>query len=231
MSTPRNASARPFGCLAITGLLLLVVLASVLITLWVARTWLFPPPLEPVVLDAREQTELETKLRSLTGAPPPTIGDEAEATGNGEDTAADTLQPEAYAERPQDRVIHFTQRELNALVARNPDLADRFALHLSDGLLSATLLITLPPDLPLFAGQTVKVATGLQLRHEQGRPILSVEGVSLMGVPLPSAWLGGIKGRDLVALYGSDGGFWQAFGEGVRDLRIEQGRLRVELAE
>lgn len=226
MSTPTTSARRRFGCLAITGMLLVAVLVSVLATLWVARTWLFPPPLEPVVLDVREQTALETKLRGLTGAPPP--GDET--IGNGE-VPADNLQPQAYTERSQDRVIHFTQRELNALVARNPDLADRLALHLSDDLLSATLLITLPPDLPILAGQTVKVTTGLQLRHEQGRPVLSVEGVSLMGVPLPSAWLGGIKGRDLVALYGSDGGFWQAFGEGVRDLSIEQGRLRVELAE
>jgi hypothetical protein len=51
-----------------------------------------------------------------------------------------------------------------------------------------------------------------------------------MGVPLPGAWLGGIKGKDLVAFYGSDGGFWQAFSHGVRDLSVEEGRLRVELA-
>jgi hypothetical protein len=229
LNPSRTTSTRRFGCLAVTGLLLVTVLLSVLVTLWVARTWLFPPPLEPVVLDAREQTELDAKLRDLSIASLPTANDGT--TGNGVDTDANTLQPQAYTERPQDRVIHFTQRELNALVARNPDLAERLALHLSDDRLSATLLITLPPDLPILAGQTVKVATGLQLRHAQGRPIVSVEGVSIMGVPLPSAWLGGIKGRDLVALHGSDGGFWQAFGEGVRDLRIEQGRLRVELAD
>jgi hypothetical protein len=61
--------------------------------------------------------------------------------------------------------------------------------------------------------------------------VVSMEGVSIMGVPLPGAWLGGIKGKDLVAFYGSDGGFWQAFSHGVRDLRVEEGRLRVELAQ
>ncbi len=93
------------------------------------------------------------------------------------------------------------------------------------------MLVTLPPDLPLFAGQTVQVATGLRMRFESEHPIVIIEGVSIMGVPLPAARLGGLKGLDLVSLYGPDAGFWRAFGEGVRDLRAEQGRLRVELAE
>ncbi len=204
--------------------LLLVILASVVVTLWVARTWLYPQPFTPVTLDAREQAVLDTKLDALNprdrDAPDP-------------DTATDPgpLRPEVYAERPEDRVIRFSQRELNAMIARNPDLAERLALHLSRDLLSATMLITVPPDFPVFANQTIRVATGLRLRTEQGRPVVSIDGVSVMGVPLPDAWLGGIKGQDLVSLHGPDGGFWGTFAEGVRELRIEDGHLRVELAE
>lgn len=232
MDSPRDTSPRAsgigWGTFAL--LLLTAVGVSVAATLWVARTWLFPQPFTPVVLDAREQTTLETKLHSLTAAaqtPTPSPAAAPSAAGRG----IDAVEPAPYVERPADRVIYFTQRELNALIARNPDLAGRLALHLSDDLLSATMLVTLPPDLPVMAGHTVRVATGLRLRYEQGRPVVAVEGVSLMGVPLPSAWLGGLKGRDLVALHGAEGGFWRAFGEGVRDLRVEDGRLRVELAE
>ncbi|HRP98347.1 MAG TPA: hypothetical protein PL143_19095 [Rhodocyclaceae bacterium] len=236
MDSTRDTSPRAngigWGTFAL--LLLTTVGVSVAATLWVARTWLFPQPFTPVVLDAREQSTLETKLHSLAAAaqtptpsptPSPTITPAAAGRG------IDAVEPAPYVERPADRVIYFTQRELNALIARNPDLAGRLALHLSDELLSATMLVTLPPDLPVLAGHTVRVATGLRLRYEQGRPVVAVEGVSLMGVPLPSAWLGGLKGRDLVALHGAEGGFWHAFGAGVRDLRVEEGRLRVELAE
>ena len=210
-------------------LVLLAIVLSVLATLWVARVWLYPQPFQPVVLDTRERAALDSKLESLSAdAPEPTTAPQAP------DAATDVAAPpEAapYSERPEDRVIHFSQRELNAMIARNPDLAERLALHLSDDMISARMLVTLPPDFPVFASQTLRISTGLSMRYENGRPVVIVQGVSLMGVPLPSAWLGGIKGHDLMALHGAEGGFWQAFGEGVRDLTIEDGRLRVELAQ
>jgi hypothetical protein len=219
--SPRRRGGIGWGTLAV--LLLAAIGLSVAATLWIAHTWLFPQPFAPVVLDAREQAVLDTKMHSLAASP-------TSPAPAGAAPGTSAAQPAPYLERPEDRVIYFTQRELNALIARNPELAGRLALHLSDELLSATMLITLPADLPVFAGRTIRVATGLRLRYEQDRPVVAIEGVSLMGVPLPAAWLGGLKGRDLVTLYGTDGGFWQAFGEGVRDLRIEDGRLRVELA-
>lgn len=212
---------RRIGCLAVSGLLLLAIVVSVLVTLFVARAWLYPQPFEPVRLSAAEAVTLERKLDNLADA----------AEGAATPDQRDGLRPEIYRERAEDRVIHFSQRELNAMIARNPDLADRLALHLSDDMLSATMLITLPPDFPVFAGQTVRVATGLRLRHDGERPQIVVEGVSVMGVPVPSAWLGGIKGQDLVTLFGPDQGFWSAFGKGVRELRVADGRLRIELTE
>ncbi len=219
--------SRRIGWPALIAALLAVIAVSVAATLWVARTWLYPQPFQPVALDARERASLDAKLEELSRAAP---GGSAPMPGRTPDARADTVQPAPYSERAEDRVLHFTQRELNALIARNPDLAQRLALHLSDDLLSATMLVTLPPDLPLFASQTVRVSTGLRLRHDGTRLTAVIEGVSIMGVPLPGAWLGGLKGRDLAALYRDEGGFWQAFGEGVRELRIENGRLRVELA-
>jgi hypothetical protein len=231
MNAPTEASAarRPAWPL-VAGLLVLVILVSIAATLWVARTWLFPQPFRPVALEAREQAVLDAKLDLLAQPMTPARDPDTAAPAERRETSG-PLRPEVYSERPEDRVIHFTQRELNAMIGRNPDLAERLVLHLSRDLLSATMLVTLPPDLPVFANQTVRIATGLRLRYEQGRPVVSIDGVSIMGVPLPAAWLGGIKGQDLVSLHGPGGGFWGTFAEGVRDLRIEEGRLRVELAE
>lgn len=231
MDTQANpGAARRPGCLTAAAVILGVITITVLITLWVARTWLFPQPFEPVTLGEREQVALDAKLTSLFGAPaaaprselPPPSAQRGQST---------ELRPEPYRERAEDRVVHFNQRELNALIARNPDLSGRLAVHLGRDMISATMLITLPPDLPVFASQTVRIASGLRLGQIQGRPTVAIEGVSIMGVPLPSAWLGGLKGQDLVATFGPAEGFWSAFGDGVRDLRVEDGRLRIELAE
>jgi hypothetical protein len=52
-----------------------------------------------------------------------------------------------------------------------------------------------------------------------------------MGVPMPNAWLGGIKNIDLVKEFGEDKGFWKAFADGVEDIKIKEGHLRIKLKE
>ena len=83
----------------------------------------------------------------------------------------------------------------------------------------------------MLGGKIVKVKAGLELAYRDGRPIVALRGISIMGVPLPNAWLGGIKNIDLVREYGAEEGFWQAFAAGVEDIRVEQGRLRIALKE
>ncbi len=211
---------RGFSLRKVAAIVVLAIVLSVIVTLLVARTWFFPSPIKPVNLDQREQVVLEAKLNSLKKA-----GHDQAIT----DSSAPV--PERYTELSEDRVIYFTQRELNAMIARNPDLANRVSFHLSDGLISASMIVDVPHDFPVFGGNSVRISTGLNLDYQQGRPVVKLEGVSIMGVPVPGAWLGGIKGLDLVLVYGKEGGFWQAFSHGVRDLRVEQGKLRVELAD
>ena len=57
----------------------------------------------------------------------------------------------------------------------------------------------------------VEGRAGVELAYRQSRPIVVLKGVSVMGVPVPNAWLGGIKNIDLVNEYGEGDGFWQAF--------------------
>jgi hypothetical protein len=52
-----------------------------------------------------------------------------------------------------------------------------------------------------------------------------------MGVPVPAAWLGGLKNVDLVSEFGAGPGFWKSFSEGVDDIRVEAGRVRIKLKE
>ncbi len=159
---------------AVLALVALTAIIAALVTLLVARLWIFQPEVSPVVLDSHEQAELDIKLKTLTD------------------------KSEPYKERPDDRVIYLTERELNAIIARDPDLANRASFNLSDGKTSATLLVDMSEHVPGIGGKTVEVSTGIVVGHSEGRPTMTIEGVSLMGVPMPSAWLGGWKEKDLV---------------------------------
>jgi len=63
------------------------------------------------------------------------------------------------------------------------------------------------------------------------RPVIVFRGISLWGVPVPNAWLGNIKHIDLVQEFGSDRGFWKAFADGIDEIEITEGQLRVRLKE
>ena len=141
------------------------------------------------------------------------------------------LRPEPYDEREADREIHFSEREINSLIAQNADLATRVAIDFSDDLASARLLIPVDPDFPLLGGKTLRVNAGVGLAYTGKRPVVQLRGISVMGVPIPNAWLGNLKNVDLVEQYGSEAGFWQAFTAGVAELAVEDGHLKIVLRE
>ncbi len=141
------------------------------------------------------------------------------------------MSPQKYSEEGTGRDVLFTEREVNALIATNTDLADKLAVELADNLISARMRVSVDPDFPFFGGKTLRVRAGVEMAYREGSRVVIVPGVSLMGVPLPNAWLGGIKNIDLVKEFSSDEGFWKAFGDGVESIAVEEGRFKVTLKE
>jgi hypothetical protein len=43
--------------------------------------------------------------------------------------------------------------------------------------------------------------------------------------------LGNLKNTNLIQEFGQSGGFWQAINDGVEEIEVEQGRLRIKLKE
>ncbi|WP_303901224.1 hypothetical protein [Thiohalomonas denitrificans] len=203
----------------IVGLVLLTVLLSVGITLWLVVAVLFPSEFQPVTLDQEEERVLEQKLQRLDPA-----------TNTTRDSQA-PLPPEPYSEEGASREIVLTEKELNGLLARNTDLAHRLAIDLADDLATAELLVPLDPEFPLLGGRTLKVTAGMEMRYARDRPVIILKGVSVWGVPVPNAWLGNMKNIDLVQEFGTERGFWQAFADGVEEIEVEEGELRIELKE
>ncbi|MGW8185963.1 MAG: hypothetical protein ACWGNK_01815 [Desulfobacterales bacterium] len=215
--------------------LLVVAIAAItsVLTVWLTARYLFPKEFTPVTLDAREEKALDAKIDQLDPIRParPPSHDPVAGRSKGDRRPADTLEPEPYSEKGARREVAFTERELNALLATNTDLARKLAIDLSENLASAKLLVPLDPVMPFFGGKTLKLSAGLELRFAEGLPVVALKGISLWGVPIPNAWLGGIKNIDLVKQFGGQGGFWHAFAAGVEDIRVEEGRLTVRLRE
>jgi hypothetical protein len=214
---------RRMGVGRILLLALLVAVIASAVTVWVMTRYLFPKEFTPVRLSDREATALEQKLERIDAT--------TRLPAQPGSTAGGALQPERYSEAGAKREITFSTREVNALVARNTDLAQRFAIDLSKDMASAKLLIPLDPDFPFLGGKTLKVTAGLELRYAGNKPIVALTGVSVWGVPIPNAWLGGLKQVDLVGEFGGDPGFWSSFAAGIEDIRVDDGALTIRLKE
>jgi hypothetical protein len=214
-------------------LVVVIAVATSVLTAWLMTRYLFPKEFEPVMLDAHEKQALDVKIDRLdpTRSLKPSSRDPAAGLSKSSQQPTDTLEPEPYSEAGARREVMFTERELNSLLATNTDLARKLAIDLSENLASAKLLVPLDPDLPLFGGKTLKVTAGLELRFAEGKPVVALKGVSVWGIPIPNAWLGGIKNVNLVREFGGRGGFWQAFAAGVEDIRVEKDRLTVRLKD
>ena len=203
----------------------LVVLLTFLLTLFATllayRYYFAPSPFDPVELNARETQQLEKKLEQL----------DSRRFNQRLATTTSPLTPRAYSEAGAERQLAFSEREVNAMLARNTDLADKLAIDFDDDLVSAQLLVPVDPGFPILGGKTVRVSAGLGLAYTNGKLTAILRGVSVMGVPIPSAWLGHLKNTDLISDFGSSEGFWQSFAAGISQLNVEQGQLSVTLAE
>lgn len=218
---PKTTDSNKGGCLRTLGIMLITVIISVVATVLVFNYYLFPKQLEPVELSQREESTLNQKLKRF-GLP--TLPSDT-------DTDSNALEPEPYSEVGAKREITFSEKELNAMLAKNTDLANKVAIDLTDNLASAKMIIPLDPDFPILGGKTLKAKAGAELAYANGRPIVILKGVSIWGVPIPNAWLGNLKNVDLVKEFGGDEGFWKSFSDGVENIHVEEGQLKIKLKE
>jgi hypothetical protein len=215
---PKKRSWLLMGCGGLIALLLIVV-ATVAITLW----WL-QRPIKPVVLSAKEKAVVEQKLQRLGGG---TNGLSPRAAGR--DTAP-TLEPTSRYTAGS-RTFQLTERELNGLLNANTDLGKTVRLELDRDAINAYLAVPIPQDFPIGGGKMFR-AKGrfhMSLSKDQA-PVAMLEDVTVLGLSLPKEWLGGVKGKNLLAdaMGGrSDALTWK----GIKSLRIVPGAIVLEVGD
>jgi len=217
----KQARRSGFSGLQVVLIVLVTMLVALLVGWWLVTTYIFPSELQPVELSRQEVIDLDLKLEALGIQRRPVDGSAAEFNA----------LPQPYSEVGATREVTFSERELNGLIAKDPQFGSRVAIDLAPDLVSLNALIPVPDDFPVMPGKTVRVKAGAEMAFNGGRPTLNLKGVSVMGVPVPNVWLGNLKGVDLFTKFGDESGFWKAFGEGVEYIEVREGQLLVRLKE
>ena len=227
-----NSESRGFQGKHIAWIVLGTILLTAAVTYWAVRTYIYARDFKPVVLSQAEQQQLDSKLVALGYEPDP-MRSSAQKKGTEENDfdASGRLQPRKYSEEGGKRDLSFSEKELNSLLASNTDMAKKVAVDLSQDLVSARILVPVDRDFPVLGGKTLRVSTGVEMAYRNGRPRIVLKGVTVMGVPIPNAWLGGLKNIDLISEFGDEQGFWKGFADGVEDIHVEDGELKVKLKE
>lgn len=211
-------------------IVIFTIVTTIAGTYWILKTYIFPTAFIPVVLDTKEEKTLQEKLQAI-GYDSEFLArpkHKKESTETSEDSF---LEPEPYSEKGALRQISFTERELNALLAKNTDLAQRLAIDFASNLISAKFLLPLEEDFPVLGGKTLRFNAGLGMAYLHDKPVVVLKGVSIMGIPIPNAWLGGLKNIDLVSEFGIEPGFWKSFSEGIEDIQVTEGQISIKLKE
>jgi hypothetical protein len=234
-SVTAKLNEKRFGGLQVFGLIVVTVIITAGVTILVFKTYFFPSEFKPVTLNPHEEQVLTTKLEKLDSIGidvnlhrkdvrnKPSKPDRFDPSSN--------LEPQPYSEKGIKREINLTERELNALLAKNTDLARKLAIDLSDDLVSAKLLLPVDEDFPVLGGKTLRVRTGVAFTYDKAKPVVILKGITIMGVPIPNAWVGGIKNIDLVKEFGAEKGFWKTFSDGIEDIKVAEGLLKIKLKE
>lgn len=187
-------------------------------TAWWVKHNFYASALNPVTLTAPEQTVLDGKLAAVRAA--------------AEKTPAQIEAERQAAAELEKRTLSLSEREINAFLAQQ-GLGEQLKVHLGDGAGSAEAIVPIEPDAPVLGGKTLRIKCSFKAAMNADKKLaFSISDISVSGVPLPNAWLGNIKGLNLLENtdINADPAV-QAFAAGIRDFSISDGTLRVVLNE
>lgn len=169
-----------------------------------AAIWWVNRPIQATVLSTPEKAALEEKLAVV------------------EQSQADPTYT------PGEKEIALTERELNGLLHENTPFGDQLKLELASGAVHARISADIPQDSPFLAGKKLKGKARFLIEDASGAPALILEDLTIWGISLPNAWLGDLKGENMLGTLLSSGSSGIA---GLEDIRVENRSLIIKLAD
>lgn len=211
----KPASSWKKKLLLIGGIFILGCGITAAATAWWVKRNIYASPFKPVMLSQAEQAAFDEKLRILKAEAAPPVDGKTE-----EQRAAEAK-----------RTLSITENEINGYLAKQ-GLGEQFKVSLGDGDATVALVAPVDKDVPFIGGTTLRVKVALHAMIGSDRKCaLSIADVSVGGVPLPNAWLGDIKGVNMLAANVQADPVAKRFLDGIRELVIANGAVRVVLNE
>jgi len=199
--------------LIVFGILILGCGITAATTAWWVKRNFYASPIQPVSLTQAEQQTLDAKLQVLQSPTAP-------------------VQP-APSPGEQERTLLISAKEINAYLAQQ-NLGETVKVDLGDGTLAATMLVPIPAEteLPLLAGTTLRLRLSLSAEMSADKKLaVKVNSITVGGLSLPNAWLGDIKGVNLVGENLEKDPALQRFFAGIQEMEIRPEGVRVLLNE
>ena len=140
------------------------------------------------------------------------------------------LRIEAAQYEPGINSLVLTEREINGLINEHTNLGEELKIKLAKGALHARVNTTLDQDFPILGGKTVKARARFLVEANEINPTFVLDDLTVYGVSVPNAWLGELKGKNLLASL-TGGVEDNAFSRGIEDIKIENGLIEIKLAK
>jgi hypothetical protein len=213
-ASPRSNWKKP--ALILLGSVLACCALTAIGTAWWVKRNLYASPLRPVSLSTAEQTTLDQKVAELE--------------------LASEIQAGATAPAPVDpsiasRTLSLSEKEMNAFLAKQ-GLGEQVKIDLNRHRLTAHFLLPIDENAPILGGVTLRIRLALNaLLNASGKLEIKVADISVGGVPIPNAWLGDIKGLDLITSDLGHDPTIQRLVAGIKEFEIQDGSLRILLNE
>ena len=244
-----------YGCGGFVALLLAVI-ATVLIMIWWSQRPIKPVVLSQQEKATVEQklerinagsSTAQSSVRRTPATTPQTTATTPEAPEATSQTPATISQtPVPLKDRPAgsdinitldqpyvpgSKVLKITEREINGLLNANTDLGKSVRLEFAQDAINAYIVVPIPQDVPVMGGKMFRARGRFRVSiGNGGTPYAVLEDVTVYGLSLPKAWLGGLKGENLLE---------NAVGErkgspvlkGIKSLKVEPGALVLEVED
>lgn len=157
----------------------------------------------PIQLTAAEQQVVEQKMAELEGELP--------------------------ASDPSKTIV-LNEREINGFLEQQ-GLGETVKVQIKKDGVGATFLVPVDEQVALIGGHTIRLNVAFNTKLDDSKKfMLSLADVNVGGISLPNAWLGNIKGLNLLADSGNEGlPMVNAFAAGIKALHMKNGEMRLVL--
>ena len=138
-----------------------------------------------------------------------------------------TAEPQAPATDPAKTLV-LSEREINGFL-KEQGIGEHFKVGIRNDNITLTAIVPVDKDAPVLAGKNIRVtatlATKLSADHKLA---MSLSDFTVGGISLPNAWLGNIKGLNLLA-DNVDDEVVRGVAAGIKDVQIQDGEVRLVL--